>query len=133
MAVEWYAIVDLSGNLISTGTVIATPEELAAQNYRAILLQGDPTGLLWDKDTETFVQPPVPNTVLPKVQFIQRFTAAEFAAIRASTDEQVQFFVYQLDNSTLIEPQAAAVQGPLAYLVQIGLLTQARADVIGAN
>ena len=133
MAVEWYAIVDGDGDLISTGTVIATPEELAAQGYHALLLPGDPNGLLWDKATQSFVAPPIPNTILPKITFIQRFTAAEFAAIRASTDPEVQFFMYQLDNATTVEPQGADVQGALAYLVQIGLLTQARADVIGAN
>jgi len=130
---QWYAIVDINGELISTGTVIATDEELNENGYHKIPIAGNPVGLIWDINTQSFVDPPIPNTILPKVQFIQRFTPSEFAAIRSSSDEQVQFFVYQLDNSTMIEPQAAAVQGPLAYFVQIGLLTQARADVIGAN
>jgi len=133
MADQWYAIVDSNGVLISTGTVIASQEELNLNRYHAIPIAGNPSGLIWDIDTQSFVYPPIPNTILPKVQFIQRFTAQEFAGIRASTDDQVQFFVYQLDNSTLIEPQAPQVQEPLAYLVQVGLLTQERADVIGAN
>lgn len=133
MSEQWYAVVDSIGNLVSSGTVIATPEELSEKNYHSIAIAGDPAGLIWDVATQTFVAPPIPNTVMPKVQFIQRFTADEFAGIRRSTDSQVQFFVYQLDNSTLIEPQDPAVQQPLAYLVQVGLLTQARADVIGAN
>lgn len=133
MTEQWYAVVKSDGELVSTGTVIADDKELAAQGFHKIAIDGAPGIRIWDVATQTFVDPPVPNTVLPKVQFIQRFTASEFAGIRSSADPQVQFFMYQLDNSTLIEPQAPNVQEPLTYLVQIGLLTQERADVIGAN
>lgn len=129
----WFAIVDANGDLISTGTVIATQQELDERGYHSIPLSYDPNGMIWDKATQSFIAPPIPNSIIPKITFIQRFTAQEFMEIRASTDPEVQFFMYQLDNATTVEPQGADVHGALAYLVQIKLLTQARADVIGAN
>jgi hypothetical protein len=59
----WFAITDGAGNLVSTGTVPADNDSLAANGYFAIALEGDPAGKVWDKNTQTFVSAP-PRPVL---------------------------------------------------------------------
>ncbi len=131
--VTWYAVVDGSGNLISAGTVIADAATLAAQGYSSVTLSGDPAGQVWNPTTRTFSAPPAPETVLSTWAWVQRFTAAEFAAIEASTDAVVRQFLLMVQTAQTIRPQDPVVQNGLNYLVSINLLTAARAAIIGAN
>ena len=129
----WYAIIDANSNLVSTGEVVADAATLAAQGLSAITLAADPTGQVWNPSTKTFSAPPAKLNSYPKLTFIQRFTAAEFMALKQSTDVNVQFFLYQVENTNTVTPQDPTVQAGLNYIVSVGLLTAARAAVIGAN
>jgi hypothetical protein len=131
--VTWYAIIDANGNLVSVGTRVAPDAELQARGLTAITLAGDPTGQVWDATTRSFSAPVVEPNSYPVLEWVQRFTPAEFMAFKNSTDPEIAFFMYQVDRATSVTPQDLAVKQGLAYAVSIGLLTQARAGVIGAN
>lgn len=132
MADTWYAIVDGSGNLVSSGTVIGDQASLSAKGYSVITLSGNPTGQVWDVASHTFKPPPSAPTVITTWQFIQRFSAGEFAEIVSSTDPQVRMFLLMLQTSTTITLQDPIVVGGLAYLVNQNLLTADRATAIEA-
>ncbi len=129
----WYAVIDANSNLVSTGETVADSATLSAKGLSAITLASDPTGQVWNPSTKTFSAPPPKLNSYPKITFIQRFTAAEFMGLKQSTDVNVQFFLYQVENAATVTPQDSTVQPGLNYLVSIGLLTAARAAVIGAN
>lgn len=133
----WYAIFEngatpSNSNPVSTGEVIDT-DHLTEQGRTWITLPGDPSGLIWDQPTQAFVTPPPPPTRLAKIDFIQRFTAQEFVALRSSSDVEVQYFMYQVDNAIYVVPSDATVQQALQYCASISLLTAARAQVVGAE
>lgn len=129
----WYAIVDGSGVLVSTGTVIADAEQLAANGLTAIKIDGPPGDREWDVATRAFRAPAPAPTVLSRLGFVQRFTASEFMAIKNSHDVNVQFFLYQLENAETVMPSHTIVQQGIAYLTGLGLLTSERATLIGAE
>jgi hypothetical protein len=128
----WFAIVDGSGNLVSTGTVPADGASLAASGYSALALDGDPTGKVWDKPTQAFVAGPPKSVSVETWKFIQRFTPAEYVAIEASQDPQVRQFLTMLMAASNVMLTETVVQGGLQYLVFLGLLTSGRAAAIGA-
>ncbi len=128
----WYAIIDSANNLISVGEVIADANTLSSKGYTAITLSNNPVGQSWDSNTRSFITVATKNSY-PKLDFVQRFTATEFMSIKGSTDPEVQFFLYQIEQATMVTPQDATVQNGLNYLVSVGLLTTNRAAIIGAN
>lgn len=66
-------------------------------------------------------------------EFAGRFTPAEFVACEDSSDAVVRLLMFRLRvRQEPLDLASATVQGGLAYMAQIGLLTQARADAIGA-
>lgn len=129
----WFAVVDGTGNLISTGTTVADQATLAAAGYGVIQLAGDPTGQIWNASTQTFSPLPPKPVVISVWAFVQRFTPAEFAAIEASTDPMVRQFLLMLQVATSITPADTVVQAGIQYLVTQGLLTAARVAIIGAS
>jgi len=128
----WFAVVDGSGNLVSTGTLVADAVTLAAAGYTAVQLANDPSGQAWNPATKTFspVQPtPRPLSVW---QFVQRFTPDEFGAVDSSNDHQTRQFLLMLTVAQSISTSDPVVQGALQYLVKKGILTADRAATIGA-
>ena len=82
------------------------------------------------KKTQTVTPPPAPNNIAT-YQFVMLFTPAEHAAIVASTDQKVQQFLMALSFTQTVNLNDTTFVGPgVAYLVSIGLLTQANADLI---
>lgn len=133
MADTWYAIVDGSGNLISAGTVIADAATLQAKGYQAITLAGNPIGQIWDSATRSFSAAPATPIVLQTWTFIQLFTAAEYAAIRASTDPIVGQFLLMLQTATTVTLSDPVVINGVNYLVAQTLLTAARGAAVLAG
>lgn len=129
----WFAIVNASGELVSTGTVIADDAELAERGLSKIALDGEPGHRVWNVATQSFVKPPAPSTVLTRLEFVRRFQPAEFMAIKTSPDPNIQFFLYQLESAQEVHPSHPTVQQGLQYLVGAGLLTAERAAAIGAE
>ena len=74
--------------------------------------------------------PPAVVRPLSRLEFLRRFTAPERVAIRQSTDPYVQDFYHLLDAAAEVRVDDPDTVAGLAYLAQIGLLTQARADAI---
>jgi hypothetical protein len=58
------------------------------------------------------------------------FTAAEHAAIVASTDQNVQQFLMPVSTAKNVNLNSSVIQNGINYLVSIGLLTQANATLI---
>lgn len=129
----WFAVVNASGELVSTGTVLADDAELAARGLSKVALDAEPGDRVWDVATQAFIAPPVAPTVLSRLEFVWRFQPAEFMTIKASTDPGVQFFLYQLESAQEVHPSHPVVQQGLQYLVGLGLLTAERAATIGAD
>lgn len=69
---------------------------------------------------------------IPVGQFVRRFTGAEMDAIVAAgqSDANVSAILAQLDAVPTVRLGHATTVQAMAYLVGVGLLTQARADAI---
>jgi hypothetical protein len=76
------------------------------------------------------------GTALPMTvyEFLKRFTTSERIAVRnkAKTDAIVDDFMDLLNRSGAVYPANPDVTAGLNYLVSVGVLTSARAAVIGA-
>jgi hypothetical protein len=87
---------------------------------------------VWDpvKLTVATVTPPTPPNFIPTFQFILLFTPAEHTVIAASTDPKVQQLLMALTVAQQINLNDPIIQGAIAYLVSLSLLTQANATLI---
>jgi len=83
------------------------------------------TGSQW----EAVVAPPSYPTI-SSLTFLRRFTAPERVAIRTSQDPYVVDFMDLLNKATEVLQSDPDVQGGMAYLVSLGLLTQERAGEV---
>ncbi|MBI1214140.1 MAG: hypothetical protein GC190_21975 [Alphaproteobacteria bacterium] len=114
---------------VASDEVLASYGRAAARDLPAL----DDTHA-WDEATHTVIVVPAP--VRPRMvstfAFIGAFTAAEFKAIRSSTDDQMQHLLYMLERTSEVDMNGATLQQGLAYAVALNLITQARADEIGA-
>ena len=95
----------------------------------------------WIVTGGTWAAPPAPPVIAPvqrylltpsRPQFLLLFTGPERVAIRASIDALVVDFLAIINDPALewIDLALDSVQEGFGYLVTLGLLTQARADVI---
>lgn len=112
---------------------LADNATLAANGLTAVdsLPQLDPSHV-WNATTHTVdtVVPPSKPNVVTTFDFIMAFTAAELAAIRASTDNNIQQFLFALEVTGGVNLNHTTIQNALTYLVNHGLLTAARATAI---
>jgi hypothetical protein len=114
---------------------VADPATLAASGLASVigLPPLDPTHV-WDAATRTVVAaalPLAPN-IVGTSEWIMQFSPAEFAAIRASSDQAVQHFLFALTVAQTINLNSEMVRSGLAYLASINLLTLDRVTVLGA-
>jgi hypothetical protein len=115
---------------------VATPAQLLAAGLTA--LTGQPpldSTHAWSAASKSVIVVSAPPVTKPMsiVAFMQLFTPAEIAAIRASTDVNVQYFLFlaPLYGSTiLVNVYGAGVIAAVNNMVTLGLITQARANVI---
>lgn len=133
----WYAVYAIeSGDLISgtdDPTKVAAPSVLTARGYAVAECPDGAQSGVWNVVTHVFdPEPPIINSY-PTWKWLSRFTAAELATIRASSDENVAALLFRLQFTQMIEPTSADIQQGLAYLQSIGLLTPDRVATIGAN
>jgi len=89
----------------------------------------------WDAATKTVitVTPPTPANVVNTYDFIMAFTAAELAAIRGSSDNNIQQFLFAMQVTQGVNLNHTTNVNALTYLVNHGFLTQARANAILAT
>ena len=90
----------------------------------------------WDPATKTVivVPAPIPLNLLNTYDFIMAFTAAELAAIRGTTaDNNIQQFLFAMQVTQGMNLNSTSIKNSLQYLVNKGLLTQARANAILAT
>ena len=76
--------------------------------------------------------PPTQAMILTSI-WILRFTPAEFGAIMASTDPQVQQWLYALNHTTQVDLSTSAFTEGIPYLATRGLLATARVAAILAT
>lgn len=106
--------------------IVATPEAAASLGYTEV---PDGVGVgytLVDGQWTAPAAPVIPRLVY-SVDFLARFLTAERIAIRASADPVVQDMFDMIGRYTQIDLDNVQIQQGTAYLVAIGLLTQARA------
>ncbi len=115
---------------------LASNAILTAKGFTAVdgLPPLGPT-VAWDAPTHTTVTvvPPTPANVVATFDFIMAFTAVELAAIRASSDNNVQQFLYAFQVTQGLNLNHGTIQNALTYLVNHALLTQPRATAILAT
>ncbi len=83
--------------------------------------------------TTTTVVPPTPANFLVAFDFIMAFTPAELTAIRASTDGNVQQFLFALQVTGGVNLNSTSINDDLNFLVSKSLLTANRATTIKAT
>lgn len=86
----------------------------------------------WSSASKTVivVTAPTPANVIDTFDFIMAFTPTELAGIRASTDNNVQQFLFALQVTQGVNLNHTTIQNALTYLVNHSLLTQPRANTI---
>jgi hypothetical protein len=135
MAIYVYRLID--GTLVSwcpnDTDPVAGPATLTANGLASVsgLPPLDATHA-WNAASKTVVTvaAPVIPLWLPTYQFILLFTPAEHAAIVSSTDQKVQQFMMAISVTPQVNLNDPVVQGAIAYLVSVNLLTQANANLI---
>lgn len=126
---NWYYIYQTSnGQLISETSV--QPTSLPA-GMAYVTESTRQNGNVWNPSTLTF-SPPPNSPVMSTLDFLNRFTSTERQAIRASTDVNVQDFLWMLQfpqgqNVDLTNPTLIA---GMDYLVSVNLLTATRQTAI---
>lgn len=118
----------------SDGNVYTFESLLSADVDRAALLAARAAILNAQLSAKAEIAAAIAGTGLPltKLEFLSRFTVAERIAIRSSTDPVVADFMSMLDMAQNIQTTHPDTVAGLGYLVSVGLLTAARAAVIGA-
>jgi len=76
---------------------------------------------------------PTPANVINTFDFVMAFTAAELAAIRASTDNNIQQFLFAMQVTQGVNLNSTTIANALSYLVSKSLLTSARETAILAT
>lgn len=113
---------------------VASADVLTAKGFSA--LTGAPpldATHTWDTVSRNVIAVAIPAATVSYFAFIQAFTAAELAAIRASLDTNVAKFLFSIASSPQIDLSDARMNAALTYLVSHGLLTAARASAIAAT
>jgi hypothetical protein len=112
---------------------VATPAQLAAQGYASV--SGLPvlsSTVAWNAATHTTITvvAPTPANVINTFDFIMAFTAAELAAIRASSNANVAQFLFAMQVTQGVNLNSATITNALNFLVVQSLLTAPRAATI---
>ena len=116
--------------------IVATDEQLAVNGFAAV--EGDPVDEThaWDATSKTVivVSARYKSRMIAVGTWILRFTAIEFAGIRASTDANAQHLMFALENADPqgIDLNSSTVINGVGYLVSINLLDASRVAAIMA-
>jgi hypothetical protein len=126
----WFAVYRLdTGELVSLGTVFPDPlpEELACLDVGPLQPVGE-----WNTETRTYDPIVEKKPILTKLQFLQRFTAAERVAIRqaAKAVPALEDYMAMLDAAQHIEIDRPDTIAGVNALAAAGLLTEQRAAEI---
>ena len=128
----WYAVyIEATGELKSSGSSLSPvlPNGMASKSWTdrpAPGLAWNPATLEWDTP---FAPAPRPISIQ---EFWLRFTEAERTTIRGLNSNKVKDWIELIKLDPQIDPQGALAQSGLNAMVTAGILTQARADEIGA-
>lgn len=85
---------------------------------------------LWDSTTLEFITEPILHFSITRLQFLERFTAIERIAIRASADPFIHDFMDMLAMSTMIDMLDPQIAQALQYMEYVGLITHPRSSEI---
>jgi hypothetical protein len=140
----WYAVYEIAtGDLVSTGTVIAADSVLAELGRAAVAIGQSPPGpyTVWNKVTHAFDTFAPPKEVLSKREFMERFTDTEWDdiiagpssnALTTSQRKTLGGALERLRWMDEVDLGLARVQNFLQFLVNVSLITAARrTEIIG--
>lgn len=85
---------------------------------------------LWDANTLDFNLEPILHFPLTRLQFLERFTAIERIAMRASADPFIHDFMDLLAMTTMIDLVDPQIAQALQYIEYVGLITHPRSSEI---
>ncbi len=126
----WYAVIDpASGQLLSTGTVLADP---LPKGVDAIELGDELPAGEWNSKSRQFDPPVAIKAVLEPIDLLRRFTFAEEVAIRtaAKADVGIEVFLARLAAAKTVKLDHPDTLAGLQYLKSKGLIEPARAAEI---
>jgi hypothetical protein len=144
-AATLYAIYDnATGELVSTGTVVASQDVLTGLNRTAIATEYEdklPPYVAWDKVTHSFVAFSPPRPVISKTELLEKFTVNEFEALMAfptgntgtaGQKRTVAAIIKQLEWREQIDLNLQRVQDAINFLETVGIIGAGRAaQIIG--
>jgi hypothetical protein len=112
---------------------LASDAQLAAAGFAAVdlPLPLGPT-VKWNPATRTTitVAAPVPAAPMPTCYFLQRFTAAEYAAVSASSNTGIVQFWDIIRRTSIVDMSDPAIIAAGQSMITLGLLTAPRANTI---
>lgn len=124
-----YALYLADGSLV--GVTNEVPVALPSVSVVSLDAAPDLNGSTWNPETLSFV---ASATQMSKREFLARFTLAERAVIRASTDTIVQDLMFLLDAATYIDLNDSTLAQGIGYLGMIGLVESHRVqEILGVN
>jgi len=115
-----YAVSELAGEVVADNLIPLDSMDSSVLGKRR-------AGSVWEDVTAE-----IPPVALTRLAFLRRFTPPERVAIRTSHNPYVEDFMDLLGRASEILQTDPDVLGGMAYLVSLGLLSQARADEIMA-
>lgn len=123
----------ITGDLVSQGTVVANPVPVGLTAQDIINPPADNT--VWNTTSRSFVVRPSPR-IIPKSDFIQRFTIAERKEMfgfshgttyTAAQQKNLAALMRYMDFLDRIDLDDAAIQQGVPYLETIGVIAVGRA------
>lgn len=137
----WFAVYRTSdGELISTGTAVASAEKLAARGYAFIEIGFQPPlpGKQWDKAARNFVDVAVPLGNIPLFDFWMRFTQQEREALsdaarndnRPAVRKRLRAFLDVMQTLQTVPLDAPFVRDELNAAETVNLIGAGRAAQI---
>ena len=129
-----YAVYQIEdGRLVSSANdpaKVASADILAARGYGVAQRPDSEINGVWNPAALAFGPAPSPLATITTYAFVLRFTAAEYAAVKASADANVQHLMFALATAQVVDLTDPVVQQGVGYLASVGLLTADRATAI---
>lgn len=122
MAYDYFVIIHKTDKTISGLSTFSVDPQ--SDDFICMGMTGDlPKNIqCWDPSSLSFMQTPIEQFPITKLQFLNRFTLEERISIRTSNDPIIVDFMELLNLAQDVDLLSPIVQNGLGYLVQKNLL-----------